>query len=578
MENTSQKTFVEASVLIALATLAEIGGRFLFPNGDVRYILYGIHSWMLDQTIWMWESPGLNYYFGTLGALLNNPELAITLTGIGVNILASLTIWKLGNNFKSGRVATLSAAACTALWFKPMVGGWLGDHIGFLIGTAPILVIYLNRGRLPWWTFGLTGFCIAAGLTLKLNNTGPGLALSCLWLLFLWWRLQRVSNKNIPTFINALAYLLGGFVLTAYILQIAIPIEGGLYQWILNFYSGVLRSDASSQFSLSKISQLPLQLDLIRAVQERQLGVLIFIPLVIGFWTALAFNVTQLGSNRKEIVLKHSCALFLLVSSAIIGYGLARGVTHRIFLIPAGLIFSLPNGQAKAIQSTAAALTLAYMSTAFALFAHVQYSAEGFRENLTAQLNTDQYLCIGDATPDPESLNNARQITILRAEKISDEIDANKEHSNQCFSSSDIREHFAGISEVWALGNMFNTSFRNTAYPGGGELKEKWSYEQTTPQGQEELLEKNINLIKTGNYQYLVERIPLIKAEEEQADYKGYKESRLKFQAQLVKSLEAKKVGTLDAITIWQLPASQDRSATPIQSIGSQELQKTGRQ
>ena len=113
----------------------------------------------------MWESPGLNYYFGTLGALLNNPELAITLTGVGINILATLAIWKIGNNLRAGKVATLAAAACTALWFKPMVGGWLGDHIGFLVGTTPVLVIYINQGRLPSWTFSLTGLCIAAGLT-----------------------------------------------------------------------------------------------------------------------------------------------------------------------------------------------------------------------------------------------------------------------------------------------------------------------------------------------------------------------------------------------------------------------------
>ena len=161
MNKARQETIIEVSLLTVVAATAEIWGRLLFPNGDVRFILYGIHSWILDQAIWMWESPGLNYYFGTLGALLNNPELAITITGVGLNILATLTIWKLGNNFKTGKVATLSAAICTALWFKPMVGGWLGDHVGFAIGTVPILLIYLNRGRLPWWSFSVMGCCIA---------------------------------------------------------------------------------------------------------------------------------------------------------------------------------------------------------------------------------------------------------------------------------------------------------------------------------------------------------------------------------------------------------------------------------
>ena len=504
----------------------------------------------------MWESPGLNYYFGTLGGLLNNPELAITLTGIGVNIIATLTTWKIGNNLKAGRVATLSAAACTALWFKPMVGGWLGDHIGFLIGTAPVLVVYLNQGRLPCWTFSLTGLCIAAGLTLKLNNTGPGLLLSCLWLLVLWWRLKRDTAQNIPSFIKAFSYLLAGLIASALLLQIAIPIEDGLYQWITKFYAGVLSSDASNQISPAKFTQLPLQLDLATAAREKQLGVLIFAPLVIGYWIATAFNLSQFRSHSKDTFLKHSCALFLLVSSALIGYGLARGVTHRIFLIPAGLIFSLPTGQAKALHSAAAALILAYMSSAFVLFAHVQYSAQGFRENLTAQSNINRFLCIGDAKPPEKSLNSNHPITIIRATKTTQEAIAEDENGagNQCFSSDDIRRNFAGVSDVWALANSFNTSFRNTAHPGGGELKEKWSKEQTSPEGQEKLLRKTISLIETGNYQYLAERIPLTKAEEEAPDYKAYKESRLKFQEQLVHFFNAEKAGMIGDITLWKLP------------------------
>ena len=270
--------------LLALwAVAVELLGRRLFPNWDVSYALYGARFVIERGGPWMNVWPGMDLLLGRLGGLLGQPEAAITLVGVLLNVATTLVVWTLFRRLGADRRLGWLAALATGLWFKPPLGGWIGDHLSFSVALAPALALALARGR---WSNGLgllTGCCFSTALTLKLNNSGPGLLLSVLWMAAV-----LIGRRPLPR-LAALLPPLAAAAATALLLNQLAAVPGGLYPRIFHTYAAVLQSQASSQAAAPRLLLLPLQINPLEAISQRQAGVLLLLPLVPAFWLALAW-------------------------------------------------------------------------------------------------------------------------------------------------------------------------------------------------------------------------------------------------------------------------------------------------
>jgi len=146
MEVRWPSTRMEPWLLATWAVGCELAGRLLFPNWDVSYALYGARFWMDRSGPWMNVWPGLDLIWGSMARLLNQPEAAITLLGVIVNVVITLLIWVVARKQEVDRALAFCAAMATGLWFKAPVGGWLGDHLSYGIALLPALLFLWNKG------------------------------------------------------------------------------------------------------------------------------------------------------------------------------------------------------------------------------------------------------------------------------------------------------------------------------------------------------------------------------------------------------------------------------------------------
>ena len=79
-------------IVIFLAAFCELTGRYLFPNWDINYLLYGARFYMDNQAPWMDVWTGIDTLNGIIAMRLGSPELAITTIGLILAITATLII------------------------------------------------------------------------------------------------------------------------------------------------------------------------------------------------------------------------------------------------------------------------------------------------------------------------------------------------------------------------------------------------------------------------------------------------------------------------------------------------------
>lgn len=89
--------------------------------------------------------PGIDLLLGQLANVFGEPEAAVSLVGIALNVGATLIVWAIGKRLSLDRILNISAALATGLWFKPPLGGWVGDHLSFGIALLPALLLAMQR-------------------------------------------------------------------------------------------------------------------------------------------------------------------------------------------------------------------------------------------------------------------------------------------------------------------------------------------------------------------------------------------------------------------------------------------------
>ena len=145
------------------------------------------------------------------------------------------------------------------------------------------------------------------------------------------------TTQTIPSFIHALACLLAGLI------GMALLGRDSNRGWTVSMGCQVLQRNSA----LTQVIKLSLKnyTTTTSTGPRRCLPPtrgLNFIPLILGFWAAFAFNLFQLRSPGFAASEAFMRAFLGIRPQPSLRPG--QGVTHRIFLIPAGLILSFPEG------------------------------------------------------------------------------------------------------------------------------------------------------------------------------------------------------------------------------------------
>ncbi len=522
----------------------ELAGRLLFPNWDVSYALYGARFWMERGGPWMNVWPGLDLLLGSLAQLVGQPELAITIVGVLLNVGITLLVGALGKRLGLDRRLGLCAALATGLWFKPPLGGWLGDHISYSVALLPALWLALQGGKWNRWLGLLSGACLAYGLTLKLNNSGPGLLLSGLWIGAVLLGRHRWRWPPPGAIVGGLGWVALGALAAGGIADRVAALPGGLYPQIIGTYTAVLHSQAASQAGWQKLLQLPLQIQLLEALHLHQGGVLIFMPLVLAFWLALGWSLRQLTKGGPP-GLRHATALLLLLSTALVGLTLGRGLTHRLFLLPAGLVFSLADlPWPLPWRRLLATGFLGYLLATWLSFAWVQREAErqgGYNSRLLRADPRPALLCLGSPPAAPAHTLVVQGQWLAEAHP----------QAARCWSRLEVASQFAGLVDVQMLANQMGLSFRNQEV-GAGDFREKWDWRQSTPQGRHQWVLEQAARINQLKLPYLLERLPLTKAELANPGYAAWATPRLQQRQTLAQTLGGTAIAQFGPITLWR--------------------------
>lgn len=528
------------------AAVWELIGRLLFPNWDVSFVLYGARFWMDRDGPWLSVWPGLDFLSGEIAKKIGQPEAAITIVGMILNVMTTLIVWKICKQLQMDRALIIIAALVTALWFKPPLGGWIGDHLSFLVSLLPAFLLAMQLGRWNAWLGIITGACLSYGLTLKLNNAVPGLTISAIWIGLILWQTNRRKFPSIKSTAKGVAWVLTGAGAMAVFLSITIRMPGGVYPNIIDTYANVLKSQATIQANWLKLFQVPLQINLSEAISNQQAGVLVFMPIVILYWISLCWSSWKLRDGGM-ITMRHATAILFLISTAIVGLSLGRGLTHRIFILPAGIIISLSDIPIALRKRKMIMIGfLGYLIANWLSFAYIQRDLEkqpGYDSRLLIEQRPLPKLCLM-----PNSKISESKLLFINGTMKIPEQDGTLLN---CWNSVEVKRDFAGLVDVQIIANTMGISFSNQEI-GKGDFREKWDWRQATPKGRNEWVKKQLDLINKLKLPYLLERLPLTQAELQIPGYAAWEAPRLKQRQELINALGAEQIGKFEDITLWR--------------------------
>ncbi|KZR90674.1 hypothetical protein [Synechococcus sp. MIT S9508] len=546
----------QRAAITATTVICELLGRFLFPNWDVNYLIYGARYYMENGAPWMDVWTGLDTINGIIGHLLGSPELAITTVGIIVAITATLTIDEVFYRLEASNKARFAAIIGTALFFKPTLGGWVSDHVSYIIGLAPAIIFVFSRFKLSKSLIIAIGACLSIGLTLKLNSFLTGYLFSVGWIA-LYLILEKLNTKKPITMQKIYNYFAVCLISTGIVAAIMTLLAGlgpNLYINIFNTYKLASESTAISQFSLERVLRLPLQINIQEAISNNSRGVLIFVPFVVLFWTSLTRStINILKSNDKKQFDRHWVALLLIVSTSIVCFSLGRGLSHRLFLLPAGILLSLDKASTNKIFNKIFTSALAfYFIFTWTSLAWAQKNLEKNRPyNSRIYLNKNpqiKKLCMTSIDANKQvNYSEFAKLKILPI-KINEESNSYK---NKCWNSNQAREQIAGLMHVQEPANALGFSFKNV-YPGEGDYTEKWDANKRSPTYREDWVRRQAQWINSHKYPYFMERIEIMAEEEAVPGYLENKVPRIKQLRKLVVLTDSRLIGTIDDIGFWE--------------------------
>ena len=545
--------------LITAALIWEIAGRSVFAVWDINNQAYGARYWAETGSPWMTVWMGLDLIIGLTNRVTQDTELAITILGCVFNAIATAAMYAVSrrtgiNRFLSGIIGLI-----TAIWFLPHLGGWIGDNISFFVGLSPALIYIISSKKWSGINSFLLGITLALGITLKLNAFAPAFAISMVWLITRW--AQTLISKNNITSSRQLQQTglqigigLIGFAVTAALIEHFIEIEGGVYSTVIETYQRVRESLANNQISGSRLVLIPLGVNFQEAWTLKQMGVLIFSPLAIGFWAAMAWSIKQLVTAEDEIThSRHEITIVIMLASAITCVGLGRGLTHRMLLLPAGVLISLADLPLQTRYLKIAYTTaLGAAMTSWLLFGWIQKDTDIssiYDSRQLANSSQEAIFCIGNSNP-LQSHGSAAHI--IRARPITDsEQVTNRGRNSQCWMSAEWRNDFAGLADVQEIANGMGSTYRNET-PGKAIFREKWDSNQAKAEGREKWLNREVETINRLQMPFLIERLTLSKSELQTPGYNEWEEGRQLLRQELVTQLDAHEIAKIGEISIWE--------------------------
>ena len=545
--------------LIAAAVIWEIAGRSVFAVWDINNQAYGARYWAETGSPWMTVWMGLDLIIGLTNRVTEDTELAITILGCVFNGIATAAVYVVGRQTGISRFISAIIGLITAIWFLPHLGGWIGDNISFLIGLSPALSYIVTSKKWSGFNSLLLGITLALGITLKLNAFAPAFAISMAWLITQWVR-YLISEKSRDRCLrlqrsgSQLGIGLIGLAITVVLIEKLINIEGGVYPTVIETYQRVRESLANNQVSGSRLVLIPLGVDFQEAWTLKQMGVLIFSPLAIGFWAAMAWSIKQIISSKDELTrTRHEITLVIMLASAVTCVGLGRGLSHRMLLLPAGVLISLADAPLqtrymKIAYTTALGAALA----SWLLFGWIQKDIDissVYDPRQLANSSQERIFCIGNSDP-LQSHDVAAHI--IRARPIIDSGEVvSRQTTNKCWTSAEWRNDFAGLADVQEIANGMGSTYRNET-PGKAIFREKWDSSQAKAEGRDEWLSREVETINRLQMPFLIERLTLSKAELETPGYDQWEGGRQLLRQELVKRLNAREVARIGSATIWQ--------------------------
>lgn len=542
---------LERSGIIILSAASEVAGRLLFPNYDINYLVYGARFYSEHGAPWMDVWPGLDIIHGALSVAIASPDLSIFLVGLAINILAALVIDQVFWLNQTDRVSRYCAVLCTLLFFKPPLGGWTSDHISFAVGTMACFVFILSSCKMRRLVFIVSGFSLGVGLLLKLNSFATSYVTSTAWMLVFLLAVHGYRKIEVDSIKRYILYFAAGLVIAIALMQVAVGFKIELYRSTIETYMIASQSTARGQFDFSRLALIPLQINLIDALRERQLGVLLFSLIIPLYWISIfRSSALFLKSARKHVRQRHLLALLFLLVSAFTALSLGRGLTHRVFLIPAGIILSYSDIHLpRTVRESLAILFSLYVAFVWSAFAYAQRGLERDRyydsRNIIGSQHKGVALCIG-----VENTNKKGALVFTSF--------SNNKQYDKCWTSAEVKEDFGGFAHVEEIGNALGITFRNQEAMKG-DYTEKWDWRKKLPSVRFKWSKDNAKWINDNHVGYFIERI-LVTPEE--YDVPGYKDNIVPRQRQLellVSITNAKKIGRLGRFTLWETKWARQR-------------------
>ena len=554
------EALIDAIGIAIFAIIIELIGRSIFSVYDTNNQVYGARFWAETGMPWMHVWMGLDLIVGSVTKALGDPLLAITVLGCAVNAIASVSIYVINNQLGIHRFGACVIALVTALWFLPHLGGWVGDNLSFLIGITPALIYAASRQQ---WTNALSiglGITIAIGATLKLNAFVPAFAVSILWLTIssidnypspLNESWQKISSNLIRRGITICAVALASGIALNWL----ITTETGLYTTVVETYMRVSQSVASSQVSSSRLLQIPLGVDLIDAFNKGQKGVLIFSPLVLGFWITIIFSGQQFLSAQKSSQQRHlhSFALFLVIASALTCVGLGRGLTHRMLLLPTGVLisFSAFPLSKKQLQFWLTAICAASFASwiTFSWIQHTTDISSIYDTRKLAASSQEKMFCLVKNHTDNELGKASKNVSSISATVVDQAMQI--QGDRQCWTAQEFQRDFAGLPYTQPIANGMGVIYLNER-PGQTVFYEKWDRAEATQKGMKDWVEQEVKTINSLKMPYFIERLELNDAELEAPSYLDWEKLRQDRLQLLSSKLKAVKIASIGKIGIWK--------------------------
>jgi hypothetical protein len=551
-------TSIETMLITLLACGYEVLGRLLFPNYDINYLIYGANYFSQNKLPWMDVWTGIDVIHGSISSLFSNTEIALLLTGITTNVAAALVINSIMRRYDCDRSYRIAAVVATAMFFQPTLGGWTADHISFLTGLAPALMFIFLSFRYGHWLFLTLAISLSLGITLKLNSFVPTYLLSCLWICAsrLAVRPRSVTKTGNTSFTHNAVIIMPALAASAIAISALIPIEGGIYSSIFKTYSLVSESTASGQFAIDRFLGLPLQINAISALRDFKPGVIAFIPLVALFWICLTTATIKLLDRRTGYAIKEKnyVGILLISATALVTIGLGRGLSHRLFLLPAGIMLIVEDIKLqRQLKESFAYLMTAYLAIIWIVLAYVQKDLEVNRHYKLRGITTDKarvsQICLQDKLQGRWRAYNSGNspVETLYIKTLTE----TPKSDSRCWDASRAQAELGGFVNVEEVANSLGFIFLNHE-PAQGDYFEKWDWRKTLPGFRREWALQQADWINKNKVPYFIERL-LVTPEE--YNVPGYRQNIAPRKDQLrllVETTRSKPIGQLGPLTLWK--------------------------